>query len=309
MDSTDTAASRPEHVALLGLVANTTLAVGKLLAGMFGHSFALVADAVESLVDIIGSLVIWGGLRYGGRAPDEDHPFGHGKAEALAALTVACMVVGAGAAIAVQSVRHILTPHVSPAPFTLIVLLVVVVLKEGLYRIARMSASASGSSAGYADAWHHRSDAITSAFAFIGIVIALIGGPAWSPADDWAALAASFVILYNGLRLTREPFGELLDRNAPDIASRAAEIARQQPGVLGVEKRDARKLGRSYRVILHVEVAPSMTVAESHALTGRIKHAVIRDQRSVSYVLIHIEPHATVGGGAVAPANKPCQAG
>ncbi|RJP35831.1 MAG: cation transporter [Phycisphaerales bacterium] len=279
----------------MGLVVNAALSVAKLLAGLLGHSFALVADAVESLVDIVGSFVIWGGLRYGARAPDEDHPFGHGKAEALAALAVSILVIGAGVAIAVQAVRHVATPHAPPAPFTLIVLLVVVALKEGLYRFARRSAAAAGSSAGYADAWHHRSDAITSAFAFVGIGVALLGGPSWAPADDWAALAASAVILSNGWRLTREPLAELMDRNAADIAARAAEVTGRQPGVLGVERREARKVGRSYRVILHVEVDPAMSVAQSHALTGRIKHAVRSDQRSVSYVLIHVEPHRGPG--------------
>jgi len=282
---------QPERAALIGLTVNAGLAVGKLLAGLAGHSFALVADAVESLADIVGSVVIWGGLRYGARAPDEDHPFGHGKAEPLAALAVACLIVTAGVAIAMQAIREIVTPHLAPAPFTLAVLVLVVVVKECLYRFARRSAEVASSSAGLADAWHHRSDAITSAFAFVGIALALIGGPAWAPADDWAALAASGVILFNGWRLTREPLAELMDRNASDIASRSAQIARRVPGVLGVERCEARKSGRAYRVVMHAEVDPAMSVAESHRLTGRIKSEVRREQTAVTYVLVHIEPH------------------
>ena len=280
----------PERLALAGVAINAGLAIGKLAAGIFGHSFALVADAAESLVDIASSVIVWGALRYGARPPDEDHPFGHGKIEALAGLAVAGLIVAVGVGIGLEAIRHIVTPHPGPRAFTLAVVVGVVVIKETLARIASSAAKRAGSSAGMADAWHHRADAITSGFAFIGIAIALIGGPAWAVADDWAALLASGVIVLNGIWVAREPFAELMDRHAPDIAEQAQALALEIDGIEGVEYCGARRSGRGYRVVMHAEVDPQMTVADSHRLTGVAK-SVIRDRCPlIDSVLIHIEP-------------------
>jgi cation diffusion facilitator family transporter len=281
----------PERAALLGLLINAALAAGKLVAGVVGHSFALVADSVESMVDIAGSAVIWGALRYGGRPPDEEHPFGHGKAESLAALAVACVIIIAGVGIAAEAIRQIMTPQRGPRAFTLVVLIGVVLVKEILFRVSHRAAHEAGSSAGRADAWHHRSDAITSAFAFVGISVSLLGGPGWAQADDWAALAASFVIVFNGVRLVREPYAELMDRNDDVLAARCREIALATDGVEDVERSEARKMGRVYRVVMHVEVDPEMSVRASHALTGKIKARIREEEGRVTSVLIHIEPH------------------
>ncbi len=280
----------PERVALAGLFVNAALAGGKLLAGVVGNSFALVADAVESMVDIAGSAVIWGALRYGGRPPDEEHPFGHGKAESLAALAVACLIVVAGVGIAAEAARQIVTPGPGPAPFTLAVLVAVLVVKEAMFRLTRGAAARAGSSAGHADAWHHRSDAITSAFAFVGITVSLVGGEGWASADDWAALAASVVIVANGVRLVREPYAELMDRNDEAVAARCREIALGTDGVEDVERSEARKVGRAFRVVMHVEVDPGMSVRASHDLTGLIKARIREELPGVASALIHIEP-------------------
>lgn len=288
--STESDLAVPERTALAGLLINAVLAAGKLVAGVVGHSFALVADSVESMVDIAGSAVIWGALRYGGRPPDDEHPFGHGKAESLAALAVACVIIVAGIGIAAEAIRQILTPQEGPHAFTLIVLVGVVVVKEVMFRVSDRAAHRSGSSAGRADAWHHRSDAITSAFAFVGISASLIGGAGWAAADDWAALAASFVIAFNGVRLVREPYAELMDRNDERFAARCRTIALATDGVQDVERSEARKVGRVYRVVMHVEVDPDMSVRASHALTGRVKARIREEEGRVASVLIHIEP-------------------
>ncbi len=287
----DSARLAPERLALLGIVVNALLAAGKLTAGVFGQSFALVADAVESLVDIAGSVVVWSAMRYGSKPADAEHPFGHGKIEPMAAMAVAMVIVLVGIWVAIESVRQIITPHSVPRPYTLIVLVVVIVVKESLARVADRAARRAKSSAGAADAWHHRSDAITSAFAFVGIAVALIGGPEFARADDIAALLASGVIVLNGFLLAREPYHELLDRHSPEIAGEVAYIAMNVPGVLGVEQCDARQSGRGYRVVMHVEVDPAMTVAEAHAITGRIKAEVRSRRADIDSVLIHVEPH------------------
>ena len=280
-----------ERAALLGLIINAASATVKLLAGILGHSFALVADAVESMVDIIGSLVVWRALHFGSQPPDAIHPFGHGKAEALAAASVGLLVFAAGLGIAVEAVHGIITPHEVPSAWTLAVLVLVIVVKEVMFRIANRAAAPTGSSAGLADAWHHRSDAITSAAAFCGILIAVLGGKRFAPADDWAALVASGVIVFNGGLLLRTPLAELMDVASPEIAAKCSEVVLEVAGIRAIEQCEARKTGRVYRVIMHAEVDPSMTVHDAHVLTGKAKALVRERLPQVASLLIHIEPH------------------
>lgn len=285
-----------ERAALNGLLVNAGLAGAKLITGIVGHSFALVADAVESMVDIAGSLIVWRALEYGNRPADETHPFGHGKVESLAGLAVGLLVVIAGVGIGVQSVHGILNPHSMPAWYTAVVLIGVISIKETMFQITRHAARSSGSSAGMADAWHHRSDAITSAAALIGIMIALIGGERYAPADDWAALLASGVIVVNGVLLARAPLGELLDASQPDMARRCGEVVMEIEGIRAIEQCEARKVGRQYRVIMHAEVDPDLSVSTAHALTGKAKALVRERLPEVASLLIHIEPFEGNGG-------------
>jgi cation diffusion facilitator family transporter len=248
MSPTDLDNSRGLRISLAGLFINGALAIIKLVTGIVGHSYALIADAVESMADIFGSIVVWSGLRIARRPPDENHPYGHGKAEPLAALVVALMLIGAAIGISIEAVREIITPHHAPAAYTLWVLLAIIVIKELLYRIGRRIARDSESSAVLADAWHHRSDALTSLAAAIGISIALIGGEGYEPADDWAALVASAVILYNAIRIMRPPLGELMDIEPAGLTQEVGDIARRVQGVVDVEKVLARKSGTHYWV-------------------------------------------------------------
>src|SRR6059036_2409147 len=199
------------RLALFGLIVNVILAAAKILAGVIGHAYVLIADGIESALDVGGSIVIWGGLTVAARPPDATHPYGHGKAEPIAAVVVAVGVLAAALGLAIESVREILTPHHGPAPFTLAILVVVIVVKEILFRYVNRIGRYVESTAVQTDAWHHRSDALTSAAAFIGISVALIGGSRWQSADDWAALFACAVIAANGIRLLRPAFYEIMD--------------------------------------------------------------------------------------------------
>jgi cation diffusion facilitator family transporter len=243
------------------------------------------------MADIFGSLVVWGGLRISAQPPDERHPYGHGKAEALSAFIVACMLIVAAIGIAVAAVREIITPHHSPAAFTLWVLLGVVIVKETLFRFGRRAHDESGSGAVLADAWHHRSDALTSLAAAIGISVALIGGPAYAPADDVAALFASLIILYNGWKLLMPPLQELMDVEQPDLIDKVRGVAAAVSGVREIEKLQARKSGTRYWVDMHMEVDPQMTVDDAHSLAHTVKDAVREAIPAVVDVLIHIEPY------------------
>jgi cation diffusion facilitator family transporter len=238
------ATTRGIRAALLGMAVNAVLALTKLAAGIVGNSYALIADAVESSTDIFSSLIVWRGLRVAAKPPDPDHPYGHGKAEPIAAAIVSLLLLGAAVGIAFAAVEEIRTPHHAPAPFTLVVLIAVVLVKEGLFRRVARVGEETGSTAVRADAWHHRSDAITSAAAFVGIAIALVGGPGWETADDWAALVAAVVIAVNGVRLLRPAVDALMDRMPdPDVVDRIGAAAREVPGVLATEKLRVRTFG------------------------------------------------------------------
>lgn len=304
--------ARAQRVALLGLAVNIALALVKLVTGIVGNSYALVADAVESIADIAGSVVIWGGLHIGARPADDNHPYGHGKAEALAALVVATLVAVAGVGIIVKSVQMVLTPHTSPAVFTLPVLVLVVVVKFVLARHTARIAREEGKDASHIDAGHHLSDAITSAAAFVGIAAALLAkhaygmGDRWASADDWAALLAGTVILFNGVRLSRLPLRELMDAEPTAVLADARRIALSIDGVRGLEKTRARTSGSRHYLDLHVEVDPAMSVAEAHIITGKVKHAIRAAHPGVADVLIHIEPHPPYPPSpAPAPARSP----
>ena len=276
---------------LLGLGINLVLSLGKLVAGILGTSHALVADAVESLGDVFGSVIVWRGLQIASRPPDHDHPYGHGKAEPLAAALVSVLLVGAGVGIAIESVREIMTPHEGPAAFTLAVLVAVIVIKEALFRRVLYIGRHTGSRAVFADAWHHRSDAITSAAAGIGISIALIGGKGYEAADDWAALFASGMIMLTGLRILRPAVEELMDRSPePELIQEMTRIAEAIAGVHRVEKLLIRKMGLYYIADMHLEVPPTMTVFAGHEIAHAVKDAVRERLPDILEMTIHIEP-------------------
>jgi cation diffusion facilitator family transporter len=279
------------RAALVGMLVNVVFAAAKISAGLFGNSYVLIADGIESALDIAGSVVIWGGLKFASRPPDETHPYGHGKAEPLAAGIVAAGVLLASIGLAIQSVREIFTPHHGPAPFTLIVLVLVIVVKEFLYRAVMRVGKIVESTAVQTDAWHHRADALTSVAAFVGISVALIGGEKWYSADDWAALFACAVIAFNGWRLLFPALHEMLD-TAPrgEIVATIQQAAGSVPGVVEVEKCLVRKMGLSFYVDLHVGVDGGISVREGHEIAHRVKDAIKQAEARIADVLVHIEP-------------------
>lgn len=279
------------QTAQLGLLVNTGLALVKFVAGILGNSYALVADAVESTSDILSSAVVWGGLRIASREADDEFPFGYGKAEALAGAVVALMLLAASAGISIEAIREIRTPHHAPAPFTLVVLVAVVLVKETLFRRVFRVGDEEGSTAVKADAWHHRSDAITSVAAFIGISVALWKGEGWESADDWAALVAALVIAINALILLRPAVFDLMDRAPePDIVERVRLAALAVPDVMAIEKLKVRRAGTGLYVDLHVQSDPNLSLHAAHIVSGKVKSAIRGSVGRVHGVLIHMEP-------------------
>lgn len=290
------AARRSIRATQMGMLINAGLAAIKLVAGIVGNTYALVADAIESAADVFSSLLVWGGLAVAAQPADDDHPYGHGKAEAIAAAIVSVLLFGAAVGIAFEAVREIRTPHKTPAPWTLAVLVAVMAIKWTLAQRIHAVGTQTSSTAVKVDAAHHLSDAITSAAAFIGISIALIGsrvrgGPGWESADDWAALIASAVIGFNGISMLRASIHDLMDRMPGlDVVHPLRCAAEEVPGVLAIEKLHVRKVGMGYRVTVHVQAERTMTLDDAHALGGRVKRAMCARMPAVSYVLVHMEP-------------------
>ncbi len=282
--------SAPARAVILGIFINTALAAVKLTAGILGHSYALIADAVESLSDIGSSLITLQAVRVAQRPPDAEHPYGHGKAEAIGAVLVAAVLILAGLTIAVQGVREMLSPHERPSPWVLIVLAFVVVTKEGIFRFGSRVAEAHDNVAVKADAWHHRADAITSVLAFIGISLSIYAGPAFATAEYWAALIAAGLIMYNGVSLMRQPIDELLDRQAVHLDDRVRAVARGVAGVVDVEKLFIRKAGPGYRADMHLQVDPGLSIAEAHCIGGKVRAMCRKEIAEISDVLVHLEP-------------------
>lgn len=282
---------------LVGLCFNAVLAVVKIAAGVFGHAEALVADGVESLADMFSSLVVWRGIVVGARPPDRKHPYGHGKAEPVASAFVALTLLGAAGWIAFRSGVEMLRPHQGPAPFTLWVLVFTIIAKELLFRYASKQGERLESALLRADAWHHRSDALTSVAAGIGITIGILGGPGYEAADDVAALLASGVIAWNGWSLFVRALDELMDA-APNQAliDRICSIASGIPRVELVQKCTVRRSGGHLWVDMHVHVDPEMPVRDAHRIAHQIKDEVKHRLPAVWDVLIHLEPGT---GGSV----------
>jgi cation diffusion facilitator family transporter len=279
------------HLALAGMGLNAVLCAAKIAAGLIGHSYALIADGFESLLDIVSSLLIWGGLKFAAIPADATHPYGHGKAEPVVGILGSVMILGAGAALAVESIRALSSPHPSPRPYTLAVLLVVVVVKEFHSRRVRKFARATSSMAMEADAMHHRTDAITSAAALVGISVALIGGQRFQAADNWAALFACAIIAYNGLLIFWPSVSDLMDTAPPkNIQEQVRNASLTVQGVEETEQCRVRKMGLEFYVDLHVKVDGAITVIEGHGIAHKVKDAVRQAVPEVADVLVHIEP-------------------
>ena len=286
--------ARGRQVLVAGVVLNTLLALLKVGAGLMGNSSALIADGLESTLDVLSSAMIWGALKYAERPPDSDHPYGHGKMESLAGAGGAVLLLVAGILVALGSLREIVAGSLNrpaPAAYTLIVLVIVVAVKEGLFRLASRRGREVGSTAVQSDAWHHRSDALTSVAALIGISIALVGGPAWVSADNWAALFSCGIIAFNGFLMLKRSLGELLDEQAPEeVIEGIMAAARAVEGVDNVEKCRVRKSGLSFIADLHVRVPGDVSVTDGHLVAHRVKDALMAADLHILDVTVHIEP-------------------
>ena len=274
------------------IIGNTSLAIIKGITGYFGNSYALIADAIESTADIFASLLVLFGLKYASRPADDNHPYGHGRAEPLITFLVVGFLITSATIIAHESIINISTPHSLPSPYVLLVLLPIIIWKEISFQIVIKKSKETNSSSLKADAWHHRSDAITSIAALIGISIALLGGKGYESADDWAALFASGFILYNSYQIFRPALGEIMDEHKyDDQVVLIRKVSKTVPGILNTEKCFVRKAGMKFHIELHASVDANITVKEGHHISHILKDTLRSEIPELGHVLIHIEPN------------------
>ena len=290
------AAQRDAHASarlvLRGIALNAALAAAKFAGGIFGNTYALIADAAESTLDIFSSALVWTGFRVASRPPDANHPYGHGKAEPLAALAVALFIFAMAGWVAVHAVHEIITPHRAPKWWTLLLLAVVIAAKLWFSRRVRVAGIATDSTALDVEAVHHWSDAVTSAAVFVGIAIALIGGDGWESADDWAALLACAIIALNGAHILKKSLGDVMDSAVPQrFENEVRALALDVPGVGALDKVRMRKSGLSYLVDIQVRVDGEMSVRAGHDIAHAVKDALLASARHrISDVTVHVEP-------------------
>lgn len=287
-----TGAERGARLVLRGVLLNLSLAAVKFAGGVFGNTYALIADAAESTLDILSSLLVWAGFRVAARPPDANHPYGHGKAEPLAGLAVAIIIFLTAGWVAVHAVREIITPHHGPAWWTLPLLATVIAVKLAFSRHLRVEGSQAGSTALAVEAMHHWTDAVTSAAAFVGISLALIGGEGWEAADDWAALLACAVITFNGVNMLSQALGDVMDMAVPQaFENEVRALALTVPGVGALDKVRVRKSGLSHLVDIHVCVDGALSVRAGHDIAHAVKDALINCPKlRISDVSVHVEP-------------------
>jgi len=285
-------AEESARLVLRGIALNAVLAVAKFAGGILGHTYALVADGAESLLDILSSLLVWAGFKVAAQPPDADHPYGHGKAEAIAALAVATFIFGMAALVGWHAVHEIITPHRGPAWWTLLLLAGVIVTKAIYSRRIAKAGERMGSTALGVEALHHWSDAMTSGAAFVGIAIALAGGPGWETADDWAALFACVIIAFNGVGMLNQALGDVMDSAVPEkFENEVRAIALAVPGVGALHRVRTRKSGLSHLVDIQVRVDGGLTVREGHDIAHAVKDALMASApHAISDVTVHVEP-------------------
>lgn len=279
------------HATYFSIVGNFFLSIIKILSGIWGNSYALIADGIESIADIFSSFVVLLGIRYAHRPADKNHPYGHGKAEPLITFLVVGLLIGSAIMIAHESIQNIQTPHELPKSWTLFVLVPLIVWKEWSFQLVMRKAKKINSTVLKADAWHHRSDAITSLAALIGISVALLFGKGYETADDWAALVASAFILFNAYTIFRPALGEMMDEHLyDDLLEKIREISITVPGIEDTEKCFIRKAGMVYHVDLHAKVLAHLSVKEGHDIAHQLKDTLRNALPELGHVLIHIEP-------------------
>ncbi len=280
-----------EQTSFISLLVNLMFALCKGIAGVFGNSFALVADAIESMTDVFSSLLVFLGIKYATRPADNNHPYGHGKVEPLVTFVIVGFLLFSSGIILYNAIDNIGTAHEKPKMYTIFVLLAVVISKECIYRFMHQKGQDTHSTSLNSEAWHHRSDAISSGMALIGIVIAIFGGEGYESADDYAAIITAGIIIFNTYLIFRPALGEIMDEHLHcDLEDDIRTLSKAHFPETETEKLFIRKYGMFYHIDMHLMVNPKMNVYDAHVLSHQVKDLLMKANPHICNILIHIEP-------------------
>lgn len=283
-------------VTLLGTAANLLLTVFKFVAGIVGHSAAMTADAVHSLSDLLTDAVVLVFVRISGKPEDIGHDYGHGKYETLATTIIGITLAAVAVGIGWKGVESLLFWYhggtlAEPGMLALWAAVVSVVLKEAVYQYTIRRGKALNSTALEANAWHHRSDALSSLGTMVGIGGAILLGDRWTVLDPLAGLVVSLFILRVAWKLLKGGFDELMEASLPDeVEKEILEIVTSFPEVCDPHHLRTRRIGSRYAIELHIRMDGSMSLAESHARTCEIEQALKNRFGEKTHITLHVEP-------------------
>ena len=285
-----------QKMMLWGVLLNIFLGLLKSITGVLGHSNVLLADGIDSMVDVFTSLMTWGAMKYGTKPPDQEHPYGHGKAESLAAIGGAMILLVTGLVITLFSINNIIdrghgAHSYQLKKYTLVILIIAIVVKEGFFRLIFAHAKKIGSTAMLAEAWHYRSDVLISLTALIGISISLFGSASYSSADDWTALFVCLIIFYNATTILHASLREIMDAQVShELEKTILKLACEVEGVKSAEKCRVRKSGLSLLADLHIRVDGHLSVLKGHTISHQVKDHLLKSNLALEDITLHLEP-------------------
>lgn len=287
---------RITRVTLLGSVVNLVLSVGKVLAGVFGHSAAMIADGIHSISDLASDIVVLVFVRISSKGEDRDHEYGHGKFETLATLIMSLILIVVAAqlmASGIRTIAGILSGEAIPSPkyIALVAAVVSIVSKEWLYRYTVKAGNELDSPVVVANAWHHRSDALSSVGSLVGIAGAMFLGSKWTMLDPLASCCISIAIFVVAVKMAVPSLKELLDVSLPqDMEQKIIAVSSAVPGVMNVHGLKTRRNGPSIIMEAHIVVDPSITVVQAHNIATAVEDALKHSFGNETQISLHIEP-------------------
>lgn len=284
------------RVTIVGTVVNALLVAVKFVAGIMGRSSALVADAVHSLTDFVSDIVVLVFVHISGKPRDAEHEYGHGKFETLATMIIGVLLIGAGIGLLINGAKQVWDSFhgtVLPEPtwIALAVAFISIVSKEILYRYTVKEGRRLNSDAVIANAWHHRSDAISSLGTMVGIAGAMFFGEKWRILDPLAAVVVSFFIIKAGYDITKPAINELLESSLPkEQTNEITDIIQSVDGVKGLHNLRTRKIGNTIAFDVHVKMDGDLRLTEAHDIASRIERAIRDRYGDGSMINVHMEP-------------------
>lgn len=282
------------RVTSIGIIGNIVLSLFKFFAGIIGHSSAMVSDAIHSLSDVFATFIAWLGIKLSMQAPDKEHPYGHERLECVASLLLGAILFGTGLMIGLSGLKTIFAGHYenlqAPGAVALVAAVVSIATKEGMFWYTRYYAKVLNSAAFMADAWHHRSDALSSIGSLIGIGGAMLGFPILDPI---ASVAIAICIIKVAFDILKDAVSKMLDTACSDeYEQKLSDFISSQEGVDRVDMLHTRMFGNKIYIDAEIAVDGDKSLTEAHAIAEHVHHQVEKNFDNIKHIMIHVNPMA-----------------